>query len=110
MDDSSLERRRAALKKSPSYIKAYQDIQFLDRDDLRPVRLQLELLKPELIQIEQGIRSTIVVFGGTRVGPVELTQAKIRGLERRLKARPRDRTVAAELAIARRVLAKAKYY
>ena len=52
---------------APSYRLAFQDMDFLCRDDLRPVRLQLELLKPELIQKEQGVRSTVVVFGGTRV-------------------------------------------
>jgi len=41
--------------KSPSYRLAFQDEDLLLRDELRPVRLQLELLKSELIQIEQGI-------------------------------------------------------
>jgi uncharacterized protein (TIGR00730 family) len=35
--------------------------------DLRPVRLQLELLKPEMILAERGIRSTVVMFGGARI-------------------------------------------
>ena len=33
---------------SPSYRLAYRDTDFLLRDELRPARLQLELLKPEL--------------------------------------------------------------
>lgn len=52
---------------SSSYIPADRDIEFLQRDELRPLRLGLELLKPELIQTEQGIRSTIVVFGSARL-------------------------------------------
>jgi predicted Rossmann-fold nucleotide-binding protein len=40
---------------------------FLCRDELRPVRLQLELLKPEMILAEAGIRSTVVMFGGARI-------------------------------------------
>jgi hypothetical protein len=51
---------------SSSYIPADRDTDFLQRDELRPLRLGLELLKPELIQTEQGIRSTIVVFGSAR--------------------------------------------
>ncbi len=51
---------------SPSYIKAYEDIDFLNRDELRAVRLQLELRKPELIQQDEGVESTIVVFGSAR--------------------------------------------
>src|SRR4030042_3597450 len=52
---------------SPSYRLAFRDHDFLLKDDLRPVRLQLELLKPELILKERDIESTIVIFGGTRI-------------------------------------------
>ena len=46
---------------------AYADEDFLCREDLRPVRLQLELLKPELMLDEAGIESTVVLFGGARI-------------------------------------------
>ena len=55
------------LKRSRAYRIAYHDHDFIDTDNLRPVRLQLELLKPELILRQQKILSTIVVFGGTRI-------------------------------------------
>ena len=58
--------RIAKLMKSRAYLRAYEDLRFLKREDLRPVRLQLELLKPELLLQEQGITSTVVVFGSTR--------------------------------------------
>ena len=48
--------------RSASFIPAYADPDFLLRDELRPVRFQLELLKPELLQEEQGIDSTVVVL------------------------------------------------
>jgi hypothetical protein len=50
-----------------SYKLAFTDTEFLLRDDLRPVRLQLELLKPELVQREHGVESTVVIFGSARV-------------------------------------------
>lgn len=50
-----------------SYRLAFADDDFLCRDELRPVRLQLELLKPELLMSEYGIESTIVLFGGARI-------------------------------------------
>lgn len=53
--------------RSPSYRLAFDDPDFLLRDDLRPVRLQLELLKPELYMQEYGISSTVVLFGGARI-------------------------------------------
>lgn len=52
---------------SPAYRLAFDDKDFLTRDELRPVRLQLELLKPELLLQEHGIRSTVVLFGGARI-------------------------------------------
>jgi len=52
---------------SPSYRLAFADEDFLCRDELRPVRLQLELLKTELALDEHGIDSTIVMFGGARI-------------------------------------------
>ena len=52
---------------SPAYRLAFADEDFLCRDELRPVRLQLELLKPQLLLEEREITSTIVLFGGARI-------------------------------------------
>ncbi len=54
-----------------AYRLAFTDNKFLLREELRPVRMQLELLKPELIQQEHGIESTIVIFGSARILPPE---------------------------------------
>jgi uncharacterized protein (TIGR00730 family) len=63
--------------RSPAYRLAFADPDFLCRDDLRPVRLQLELLKPELAMAEYGIRSTVVMFGGARVpSPGQVAQSQ----------------------------------
>ena len=53
--------------RSPAYRLAFDDPAFLTRDELRPVRLQLELLKPELGMQEHGVESTVVLFGGARI-------------------------------------------
>ena len=50
-----------------AYRLAFTDNDFLLREELRPVRMQLELLKPEMVQQEQGIESTIVIFGSARI-------------------------------------------
>lgn len=66
---------------SPSYTLAFADPDFLCRDELRPVRLQLELLKPELLMTEYGIKSTIVLFGGARIpDPASKDQARTKTL------------------------------
>lgn len=53
--------------RSPAYRLAFADPDFLCRDELRPVRLQLELLKPEMLMTEHGVVSTVVLFGGARI-------------------------------------------
>ncbi len=50
-----------------AYRLAFTDDDFMLREELRPVRMQLELLKPELVQQEQGIKATIVMFGSARI-------------------------------------------
>lgn len=93
-----------------SYIPADRDIELLQRDELRPMRLGLELLKPELIQTEQGIRSTIVVFGSARL--LEPSRAR-QALERATaesNACPQDRALQRRGAIAERRVALAHYY
>src|SRR5690606_31930279 len=53
--------------RAPEYRLAWDDLDFLTHRDLRPVRLQLELLKAEMHLAERGIRSTVVLFGGARI-------------------------------------------
>ena len=60
-----------------AYRLAFDDSEFLLREELRPVRMQLELLKPELVQQEQGIKSTIVMFGSARILPREVAERKV---------------------------------
>jgi uncharacterized protein (TIGR00730 family) len=67
--------------RSPTYQLAFNDSEFLCRDELRPVRLQLELLKTEMALEELGIESTIVLFGGARIpDPVNKDNAKTKTL------------------------------
>ena len=66
---------------APAYRLAFADDEFLCRDELRPVRLQLELLKPELLMNEAGVDSTIVMFGGARIpAPSQKDKARTKTL------------------------------
>lgn len=61
--------------RAPAYKLAFTDREFLLRKELRPVRLQLELLKPEMVMDERGIESTVVLFGGARIPAPEHADA-----------------------------------
>ena len=75
----------AQVTKAPSrytgpesaYRLAFTDNDFLLRDELRPVRMQLELLKPEMVQSAHDIRSTIVIFGSARILPPEVAAREL---------------------------------
>ncbi|MCC7322130.1 MAG: TIGR00730 family Rossman fold protein [Rubellimicrobium sp.] len=70
-----------AQSRSPTYRLAFSDQDFLLREELRPVRLQLELLKPQMALDEAGIVSTVVMFGGARIpAPEHVAAARHPGL------------------------------
>lgn len=93
-----------------SYLSADQDVEFLQRDELRPIRVGLELLKPELIQREEGIRSTIVVFGSARIQEPAVMKEALSRAEAEAELFPNDREKQKTLSIARKQVALSKYY
>ncbi len=99
-----------AQTRSPSYNLAYTDEEFLLRDELRPVRLQLELLKPDLLQEEHGIHSTVVVFGSSRIPDAATARQRLEDAERRAIENPDDPAAARKVKVAQRVLANSHYY
>jgi uncharacterized protein (TIGR00730 family) len=60
-----------------SYKLAFTDTEFILREELRAVRMQLELLKPDIIQNEHGIESTVVIFGSARILPQDVAQQRL---------------------------------
>ena len=85
-----------------SYRLAFTDDRFLLREDLRPVRMQLELLKPETILREEHIVATIVIFGSARLLPRDVAEERL--------ARAESGGDAAALARARMALTMSRYY
>ena len=94
----------------PHYLLAEEDTAFLKRPELRPVRLQLELLKPEMILEEQGVTSTLVVFGGTAVVEREIAAKRLSSLREIAAKDPTDPEKQRAVIRGERVLAKAHYY
>ena len=64
-----------------SYRLAFMDTPFLLRDELRPVRMQLELLKPEIVLSEEGVAATVVIFGSARLVPRTIAAARLAAAE-----------------------------
>src|SRR6202521_2444715 len=96
-DPEALHRVQAILN-SPSYRRADSDIDFLARDGVRGVRLQLDYLKPELLLEEHEIQHTIVVFGGTRICEPAAACRKVEVLRASLAADPSNKELGRRLA------------
>jgi uncharacterized protein (TIGR00730 family) len=110
MDKAEQQARIGAIMNSPSYTLAEEDTDLLQRDELRPARVHLELLKTELVLRDHDVNSTIVVLGGTQVVKAEEAAARLAEAEAALAAAPDDPVCHRTVARAKRYVAKAKYY
>jgi uncharacterized protein (TIGR00730 family) len=93
-----------------SYRLAFADPDFLLRDELRPVRLQLELLKPELELQAMGIESTVVVYGSARIDDPETATQLLAEAEADAALAPDDPAKAKLVERCRRAVARSHYY
>lgn len=110
VDDPAAPDKLQKILESPSYLQADQDTDFLNRDDTRGVRLQIDYLKPELLLREHGVEHTIVVFGSTRIVEPASAQRKVERLRQALIADPENPALARQLSVAKRILDKSQYY
>lgn len=101
---------QSELLESPAYKLAYQDNDFLLRPEMRFVRLQLELLKPDILMSEAGIESTVVVFGSARILDPECAQKNLLKAEEQLSKDMSDPAKIRTLSLARRMLDNSVYY
>jgi hypothetical protein len=104
--ETAAQQTPSAQTEHNAYRLAFQDMDFLLREDLRPVRFQLELLKPELLLDEARIGSTFVFYGSARIPEPAKADALIaaaatdeqRQIAERLKAKGRYYEEARRLA------------
>src|SRR2546423_5325129 len=91
---------------NPSYRRADRDPDFLQRADMRGVRLMLDYLKPQTLLNEHEIAHTIVVFGSTRIPEPAVATRAAAALTDALAANPKDAELKQRLDIARRIEAQ----
>ncbi|NMA42075.1 MAG: TIGR00730 family Rossman fold protein [Oligosphaeraceae bacterium] len=98
------------LSKDRSNIKAFEDLEFLNSDHCRALRLQAEYIKPEVTMEEFGVKSTIVVFGSARTKSPEQAQKEYAEAEERLAQNPEDEELKRQLRLAKTNLEESRYY
>jgi uncharacterized protein (TIGR00730 family) len=109
-DDPEAPERVRRIMNHPSFRRADQDLDLLKRDELRPARLMLEFIKPELILREHGIGGTIVVLGGTRILEPSAAWHRLERARRALEQHPHIPELKHRLAVAERIAANSRYY
>ena len=109
-EDPGAPQRVQALLASPSYRQADEDVDFLNRDETRAVRLQIDYFKPELLLEQHQIRHTIVVFGSTRILEPAAAARNLEQLRAALTRDPRNPELRRAVAVAERVDDKSRYY
>jgi len=98
------------IVESPSYRLAYRDSDFLGRVDSRPLRLQMELLKPELLLQENGVTSMVVCFGGTQVMSKEDAEGLLDQASKKLAGDPENQELLREVTVSKAKVKKSRYY
>lgn len=93
-----------------SYIRAYEDVDLLNTASLRPVRVQLEVLKPELYLKALNITQTVVCFGSARVMPEKEAKARVAAAKKNLAQNPKSKALKERLSEAEGLLSLSKYY
>jgi uncharacterized protein (TIGR00730 family) len=109
-EDPDAPQRVQAILSHPNYRQADHDVDFLNLDQTRTVRLQIDYLKPELVLKQQGVEHTIVVFGSTRLREPVTAQLQVDQLQHQLANDPGNAQLQSQLQIAKRLLAKSHYY
>lgn len=110
MTDEATQARLKKIMENSSYRLAYLDQDYIRREDLRPLRLELELLKPEMLLEERGINSTVVVFGGTQIKDREEASEILEEAEAELEQNPDDTAIQRRVEVAKNFMAKSRFY
>jgi uncharacterized protein (TIGR00730 family) len=109
-EDQTREENLQKILHSLSYRVAYQDVDFLMEPELRAQRMELEQLKPELYLQKNKIRSTIVVFGSTRIVEPAVAREQLERAKSRLADTPSDVRRQRAVSRAEELLKRSHYY
>ena len=100
----------AAILESPTYKIAHEDPDLLNSNDMRGVRMLLEITKPDLYLETAGIESTIIVFGGARIVDKDTAEQRLKEAEQNLNANPDSSTMRRKFLHAQHFVELSRFY
>ena len=95
---------------SDTYKLAHEDIGLLSRNEMRGVRMLLEITKPDLILEENKILSTIIIFGGASITEESNTLKRIENIKDLIKKNPKSILLKRNLNRLENLLPMSHYY
>ena len=95
---------------SDTYKLAHEDIGLLSRNEMRGVRMLLEITKPDLILEENKILSTIIIFGGASITEEANIKKRLENIEELLKKNPKSILLKRNLNRLENLLLMSHYY
>ena len=110
IEEEQLRLARKERMNHPSYRLAYDDDDFFLREDMRALRLQLEWVKPDIIQKENNIESTVVVFGGARFKEKKKAEQQLLKARDELSKNPDSEERQRKIKIAESVCRNSRFY
>ena len=109
-EDARAAERVQTIMSNPSYRQPDHDLEFLNLDATRTIRLQIDYLKPELLLEQQGVQHAVVVFGSTRLEEPQAAHREVSRLRALLTQNPDDAEIGRQLSIAERIAVRSHYY
>jgi uncharacterized protein (TIGR00730 family) len=109
-EEAHVDERLHAIMHDPSYVQADNDVNFLQEDETRGVRLQLDFIKAEQILQSQGIDRTIVIFGSTRLREPAAAERELAAAKQSAADHPQDSACKRALQLAEHRMALSAYY
>jgi hypothetical protein len=99
-----------AIMRSPTYKVAHEDKELLNSNEMRGVRMLLEISKPELHLELAGITSTIIVFGGARIVDRENAMKRLDEAKQALKKNPESESLKHGVCSCEKLLDLSRFY
>jgi uncharacterized protein (TIGR00730 family) len=96
--------------RSPTYQIAHEDQRLLNSDEMRGVRMLLEISKPEQHLELAGITSTIIVFGGARIVDPDNAKKQLAEAQQLLKQNPKSISLSQRVRSCEGLLGLSRFY
>ena len=99
-----------AILKSNSYKLAHEDLELLNTDEMRGVRMLLEITKPEQVIEKENIISTVIIFGGVHISEEITSKRRLEETSKLLEKDPKSSLLMQKVKRYKNLYSMSHYY